>query len=449
MADHARLGPSNHRWPNCPGSVREEAKYHDVSGKAAIDGTGSHLLLEMCLLNNVRAESYDTQVIGVGDKDQPNGWMVHRDRIERVQMCLDYVTRRFKELKAKYPNAVIEIVAEGKSNPGALYGRTDWWGPCDITITVMEAGTCPFLETIDYKDGRMWVGVKGNTQFTSYTGGRARPFIGAGPQLVKPFNPAGVYDGVRHTVVQPKTNPVIRYEDLTTAELIKRLDKMWWAAVLTDDPDAPLIPDDKGGKGYCSWCKHKKNCNAGSTRSLEVIAMSSDVETTGEPLFKQMTNLLSQIPKDMTGEQLAEIASAKTALIASFIKYDDEILDRVSQGLLVPGYTMRPGKGSKKWNCDDEVIQKRLTSLRLKKADCWPAKIITPAAMLKLDSLTKAQKSKLEGDLISTIVGKDVMTKVAVGDENERKVKKDLAGMFTNVTQSNTLAPQTKKLSFR
>ena len=72
MGTHARLSPSNARWPNCPGSVREEASYIDVAGAAAIDGTGSHLLLEMCLDNAVPAIVYDGQVIGANDEARPH-----------------------------------------------------------------------------------------------------------------------------------------------------------------------------------------------------------------------------------------------------------------------------------------------------------------------------------------------------------------------------------------
>ena len=76
MGGHARLGPSNHRWPHCPGSIREEANYPDVSGEAAIDGTGSHLLLEMCLDNNVLAIQYDQQIIGANSPEHTGGWLV-------------------------------------------------------------------------------------------------------------------------------------------------------------------------------------------------------------------------------------------------------------------------------------------------------------------------------------------------------------------------------------
>ena len=61
---HARLSPSAaHRWSKCPGSVQEEAKYPDVSGDAAVDGTGSHLLLELCILNDKKAVDFEGQII--------------------------------------------------------------------------------------------------------------------------------------------------------------------------------------------------------------------------------------------------------------------------------------------------------------------------------------------------------------------------------------------------
>ena len=154
---HARLGPSNKRWPKCAGSVREEERYPDIAGEAAIDGTGSHLLLELCLQNNVAACQYDQQIIDVNHEDNPNGWMVDPARIERVQMALDYIQRRVAELKDMFQGCNVLVESESKSDPGGAFGRDDWWGTCDITITArhpMDPSEIYFIEVADYKDGR-------------------------------------------------------------------------------------------------------------------------------------------------------------------------------------------------------------------------------------------------------------------------------------------------------
>jgi hypothetical protein len=245
MSGHARLGPSDKTWPYCPGSPRVNADYEDIAGAAAIDGTGSHILLEECLKHGVRAEAYDGQIVGANHPDNPMGWLVSPDRVERVQEGLDYVSRRYAELSKRYPapTYTIEMTAESHSDPGARVGRDDWWGTVDITIAVMNPfGSKVYLEVIDYKDGRMYVDVKGNTQLL---------------------------------IIQPKTNPSVRYDELTGLTMKHYIETLTAAAAATDDPNAPLVPGD-----HCTWCSHgrAKNCTAKSEKSLERIGpMTNDV----------------------------------------------------------------------------------------------------------------------------------------------------------------------------
>ena len=194
---HARLSCSNKRWPHCAGSVREEERYEDIPGAAAIDGTGSHLLLEMCMENNVPASQYDQQIIGVNHPDHLGGWLVAPDRIARVQMCLDYITRRVNELKGQFPGSTVTVESEQKSDPGGMFGRDDWWGTVDITIICRNSmtGEVHFIEVADYKDGRGYFSEKGNTQLISYLAGKMRPFVATGPDLVRPFRPERVAGG--------------------------------------------------------------------------------------------------------------------------------------------------------------------------------------------------------------------------------------------------------------
>lgn len=451
---HARLGPSNHRWPNCPGSVREEAVYEDVAGAAAIDGTGSHLLLELCLQNGVRAEAYDGHVIGANHHDQPMGWLIGPDRIERVQMCLDYITRRVKELRDLYPGSTVKVEAESKADPGGMFGRKDWWGTVDITIMVINAHErCLFMEIIDYKDGRGWVHVKDNTQLLSYAAGKLRPFVASGPDRVRPFKPEQVAGGCRLTIVQPKTDKPIRSEDETAVYVMEKAEELARAARATDDPGAPLIPDDKGGKGYCRWCKHKPNCTAHEERSVEmVMSMSNDiVASDGQSLFELVNQVITDV-KNMDNEKLAQLADAKDGLMAAFDKVEKEIEERVVNGQQVPGYAMRPGKCSNVWALSEEEVVKKLRARKLKLDDIYPKKLAAPAQILKSDKLTKDQKKRLEEELIVQKAGADKLTKVA------RAAKPSAEQMFgdvidftaptNNVGQSGTQALESPKSLF-
>ena len=127
--------------------------------------------------------------------------------------------RSVNELKDEHQGCTVTVEAESKADPGGMFGRDDWYGTCDITITCRHkhTGEVLFIEVVDYKDGRGWVHVKDNSQLLSYLAGKMRPFVASGPDLVRPFRPEKVR-GCRMTIVQPKTNPVIRYQCSTKPE---------------------------------------------------------------------------------------------------------------------------------------------------------------------------------------------------------------------------------------
>ena len=418
MSAHARLGPSNHRWPHCPGSVREEARFPDVSGDAAIDGTGSHLLLELCINEGRRAEAYLEEQIGVGHTEHPQGWTVYSDRIERVQMCLDYIERRKFELSIEYPDAKIVVESETKADPGGFFGRDDWWGTVDLTVLVLNPeGGLHFLEIIDYKDGRGYVNCSDNSQLLAYCGGKMRPYIGSGPDLVRPFRTERV-GGCRMTIVQPKTSPVVRYQDAKPATVMAQLDDLSDAALKTDAPDAPLTP----GK-HCQWCKANPKRGGDCTAAIdEVMTMSSDVMPLPELIQKSVAD-----PKAIGSDKLAELLSAREPLLAAFDQIEAEIAERLETGQDVPGYALRPGRGTRVWNDTEEEIVKKLKGRRLKQDDYYPKKLASPAQILKSSSLTDVQKRKLEDELVTFKAGKLKVTKVAM----EEKV--EAAKMFADV----------------
>ena len=446
---HARLGPSNHRWPNCPGSPREEAKYENIAGTAAIDGTGSHLLLEYCLIHKCRAEDYLGVIIGPNHPDKPNGWMVHQDRCDRVQVCLDYVNARFDSLKDEYPGHKIEVEAEAKSDPGGMFGRDDWWGTCDITITVTnDHGRCVFMEVIDYKDGRMYVAVKGNTQFGSYLIGKLRPFVASGPELVRPHEWHKIGNDCRMTVVQPKTDPPIRSEDITSTEIGEWAEDLNIAARATDEPDAPLIPDDKGGKGYCKWCLHKDNCTATGERGLEELKTMTDnlpVESGSGDFFELGGSLMSNA-QNLPVDQLLKIVDMEPSVMSIFDQARAELLRRVeSEPGSVPGWAMKPGQGKNVWVDKPAEIAKVLKGKRIKQDVIFPKTLITPAQFLKCKDVPKEKRQKIYGELVTFVAGEDKLTKVAVREKPSADEMFPSADFSAQDEQQET----TEELSFK
>ncbi len=429
MSLHARLSPSDKSWPHCPGSPREQAKYSDESGDAAIDGTGSHCLLEMIVLEtdglSKPVSEWLDQTICEGHEDKPGGWFIEKDRCERVQMGINYINRRVDELRKEHPRAMINVYSESKSNPGGLCGRSDWWGTCDIVIEVMYAKRCAFIETIDYKDGRGWVAEKDNSQLISYMMGKLRPHIATGPSLVRPFHPLQV-EKCRMTIVQPRVSKPIRYVSTTPSVLLDAYYDLENAAFATDKPDAPLIADGKGGKGYCTWCKHKDNCEALANQGFEGVDKMVDTMksvTAGDSGFLSLVGKVSL--EDIKSEQLSDILDSLPAIEDITKKIKAEAFKRaLADPNALNGWTTGPGNNKNVWADDPETVEKKLKGMRVKKDLIYPSKLISPAQAQKLPGLTERQKTKLTEEMITTIAGDIKLVKV------NKKAKPSAETMF-------------------
>lgn len=364
--EHARLSCSDTRWPHCPGSIRECEQYQDNVSEAAIDGTGSHELLELVLSSEFgkkSAKDYIGEVIGVNHDDNPDGWLIDEKRAKRVQVAVNYVKKRSDDIG----NGVV-ILTEAKTNPGLKYGREDWWGTCDITI--YGDG---ILEVIDYKDGFTHV-EETTTQLISYAIGQSQYFAG---------NPIHL---VIKTIIQPKSDNQIRSVEHTLDENDALGRDLARAAFLTDYAEAPLIPGD-----HCKWCNHIDNCS--SRNELVISSINGPVN-----------------PKDMSPEQLSK-ANDVIPMVENFLKaVKKETENRISEGTNVPGYAMVKGrKSNMKW-INEETALKRLKALRFKVDERTKSNIITPKQALEHPGLTEAQLENI--------------TKMITREEGKKNLKK-------------------------
>ena len=378
MSDHAKLSPSKRsRWALCPGSIREEAKYPDEgSGPAAIDGTHSHYLLEVCL----RERKTATEYIGLTLKDHEGEFVVDKDRAARVQTALDYIDNRTWKM------GLFGIKSESKVDPAYLLGRDDLSGTVDVQILDNDNNV---LELIDYKDGMGIVSAKGNLQLEQYAYG-----VLAGYKL--PVNGAYPFNTVRMTIIQPKLAMrgmnAISSHDVSVADLLANMGTIVKQAAATDSPDAPLVPGDS----QCKFCRAKGSCAALASNVMKEVGIMF------QPVVSNTLDMAQQSadkePSTMDDAQIAQIMEAAPLMRQLLEGVEKEALRRLKAGQSIAGLKLVNGRGSRTWSLTEEEIATRLIKMGVPKGNVYETKLVSPAKAEKLTwEKTKAgEKVKMQ-----------------------------------------------------
>lgn len=409
MGEHARLGYSDKCWPMCPASAHRKSEYEDISGPAAIDGTGTHLLVELCLIEDVFADSYLGEVIGEDHEDMPGGWLVKQDRVDRANECLEYVSARRTYLSTMYYR--VEVQAESRSNAGVHYGRDDWWGTSDIVIGAYDrADNLKFLEIADYKDGRGYVHEVDNSQLLGNLGGWLLGHM-------------DTVESVRMTIVQPRTSRSVRFQDTNPLYVKHKLDELAAAAARTDEKIPVYVPDELMGKGHCKWCKHRDNCEALLRKQQEPL-MSTDLGILPNLDFGNLGSVSS--------DELVKLARKEKDLKVAFGKITAELEKRYHEGTPVNGVSFKSVSSKRIWNVPDDEIRKMLRNRKVPKVDVDVITLASPTQILALECLTPVQKKAIEDKYISSVMGKEKFV-VEPAPKASAKKKPSTLDMFGGV----------------
>lgn len=401
MSTHAQLSPSKaHRWTVCPGSIREEAKYPDVTGQAAVDGTHSHTLLERSLIDNKDPMEYVGQTL----TDHEGEFVVEKDRATRVGVAYSHIQHRINELNAD------AVIAESRVNPVGLLGRNDCSGTVDVQI---RAGR--HVDIIDYKDGMGVVSAKDNQQLELYALGVMAENMGN-------------LDTFRMTIIQPKLAlrgmKAITSHDLTYDELLGKVYSYVQAAAATDKPDAPLVPGDS----QCKFCKAKGSCGALASNVMEAIGMFKSIDIAQQAADKN--------PNELSDDQIREIVESAPLVRQLLEAVEAEALRRFEAGVTIPGLKAVYGRGTRAWALPEDEMADKLTKMGIPKSSIFETKLITPAKAEKLTwekkdgekkQLSERQLKTLETEYIKKSQGK--LTIVPESDHRQAVVL-DAAPMF-------------------
>lgn len=413
MGSHDRLSPSAaHRWSRCAAAPREEAKYPESSGKAATDGTHTHTLLEACLKMTLRSAD---AFVGETMKDHDGEFKIDQDRVDRVNIALDYIWGRYDELTTEHE--IPELIAEKKVNPGIYLGRDDCKGTCDVQIK-----TDSYVEIIDYKDGINPVSAEDNEQLILYA-------IGA---ICEDHRYDNLVFRVRMTIVQPKLGykggEVVNTWQLDSQTLGDKAEELKLAAFKTDDPDAPFTPGD-----HCRYCKHK-NCSARAMGAMEQSGIKFDDLTKVEKLVQMNKS-------DLTEEQIKSIIESGPMVKKIIEAVEEEALRRFENGKTIDGLKVVHGRGSRNWALPDDQMAERFKKMGVPKASMYVTKLVSPAAAQKLKwekrdgevkKLTDRQLKTLEKEYIDKKQGK--LTVVSESDKRNAVIF-DASPMFESVQE--------------
>lgn len=411
---HAKLSPSSaHRWTRCPGSVREEQKYPDKSGPAALDGTRTHALLEMCLVTGMDP----SMMVGQSLTDEDGTYTVDKDRAERVKVAVDYV-RELSEGGGK-------VTTERKVNPVRLIGRDDLDGTVDITIEHHD-----WVEIVDYKDGITPVEAVENDQLISYALGHL-----AGYGL--PVNGDYPVKRVILTIIQPKLLlkglPAVNSWEVSVQSLLARIGDLVVKAAATDAPDAPLVPGEK----QCRFCRAKGGCSAVNTHVMDAVGMFKSIDIVQQAAVAE--------PTELSNERITEIIQAAPLLRQLLEATEAEALRRMQMGMTIPGLKVVNGRGSRVWAFPEDEMETKLKKLGIPAGSLHITKLISPAQAEKLTwekrdgtrcQTTDKMKMQMERELVVKLAGKPT---VAAESDPRPAVVLDASPMFGEVVKTETL----------
>lgn len=402
MMAHAKLSPSSaHRWSRCPGSVREELKYPDNSGPAALDGTRTHMLLEMCLVMRMDPQ----MMVGQSIPDDEGSFTVDQDRASRVKVAIDHI----HDLGGV-------VTTERPVDPSRLVGRDDLGGTVDVTVTTGDT-----VHIIDYKDGITPVEAVENDQLIAYA-------LGHLAEYNLPIN--GDYP-IKHmvlTIVQPKLAlkglPPITSWELSVESLLSRIGGLVIKAKATDDPDAPLVPGEK----QCRFCKAKGGCSAVNTHVMDAVGMFKSIDIVQQAAVTE--------PTEMSNDKLREVIEAAPLLRQLLEASEAEALRRMQMGQTIPGLKVVNGRGSRTWAHPEDEMATRLKKIGIPAGALYVTKLISPAQAEKLTwekrdgtkmQVTDKMKLQMERELIVKLAGKPT---VASESDPRPAVVMDASAMF-------------------
>lgn len=384
---HAVLSPSSaHRWTRCPGSVALNLAFPDrPAGKYADEGTAAHEVAAWALQDKEHdCHSY------VG-RETSNGWVFTEAMAEYTQPYVDAV------LEASLGNT---LMVEQPLDISPFTGEDGASGTGDAIIISWDGSE---LQVHDLKTGRgERVYAFENDQLSLYA-----------LAALDKYSMLGDFKTVKLVIHQPRLDVfdewLVTVDDLKDfASKVAESAKVAREHLNTGNPE---FEDLCAGEKQCRWCKKEVQNICPAFNNQVVVAILH------EPESKVSQEELSALAEDNIRDAIAKVKALSGDELAARMNIlhmvdmwvkavRDTVEERLAEGESVSGYKLVEGRaGNRAW-ADEAAAETLLKSSRVKAADMYVSKLISPSQAEKLLKREKPVVWKRVEELITRGEGK-------------------------------------------
>jgi hypothetical protein len=338
----------------CPGSVVLEEGLPDQGSFYADEGSAAHQLATYCLEDGTNAADYIGEEIKIGERR----FVVDKAMAGHVQTYVDYVRELAKgktllvERDVPIGHMTGEKGATGRSDAIIMDGTT-------IIVVDLKYGMGVSVEAEDNEQAQMYA----LGALEEY--GIAADFTHAEMHIHMPRK-----EHVSSWRVPVEQLDVFKYHVMEASHEVGAAKP----GSLTHVKGANYFsPSEKA----CRWCKAKASCPA---LAAEVASLAGDAASAAD-----FADLVPAKIDAETGSNHLAHAMSKVGLVEDWCKaIRAEIERRLFAGLPVEGYKLVEGKqGNRAWS-DPAEAEKLLKSFRLREAEMYDMKVISPTTAEKV-----------------------------------------------------------------